>query len=63
MLEAFIYWTLNALGYRKFYFDLALERNIQLTAYEAWMFRPKYEKGTYREIACGWKFCGYGTDK
>lgn len=63
MLETFIYWALNVIGYRKFYYDLAFSRGINLTSFEAWIWRPKYGKGSYRETTYGWKFCGYGIDK
>lgn len=63
MLEAFRYWLMNNLGYRKFYYDLALLRGINLTSFESWKWRPKTPKGTYREARVGWKYVGYGVDK
>ena len=63
MREALFYWVMQTLGYRKFYYDIAFQRGINLASFDGWDWRPKYPKGTYRELRIGWGYFGYGVDK
>ena len=63
MFEYFMYWFMQTIGYRKYYFDWAFARCIPLTSYEGWFFYPMKQKGTYRETQSGYEFVGYGVDK
>jgi hypothetical protein len=63
VIDYFIYWFMQTIGYRKIYFDWAFKRNIRLDQYECWSFDPWMKKGTYREQGEGFKFAGYGVDK
>ena len=63
MIEAFIYWFMQKLGYRKYYYDWAFAHDIRLTSYETWLWRPKQSPGTMRENRDRlWEYCGYGVD-
>lgn len=64
MFEYFTYWLMQTIGYRKLYFDAALDRGVPLSGYEMWCFYPNWKKGTYREKELGKNvYVGYGTDK
>jgi len=63
MIEHFIYWAMQKIGYRKLYFDRGLYIGVNLSGYDMWSFHPSWEKGTYRERRQGYHFAGYGTDK
>lgn len=63
MIEAFCYWMMQLIGYRRLCFDLAFKRNIMLDSFHGWAWYPEWKKGTYREIHNGWRFAGYGIDK
>ena len=63
MIDALIYRVMQTLGYRKFYFDQAFIRGINLDSFECWRWQPNFKKGTYRERSEGWNYAGYGVDK
>lgn len=64
MLEAFVYWFMNLIGYRYICFDAALARGIPLEGYSGWFYYRSWKKGTYREKSLGgsYKYMGYGVD-
>jgi len=62
MIETATYYLMQLMGYRKVYYDWAFQRNIPLESYQAWQWRPRWTKGTYRETGNGWRYAGYGLD-